>query len=171
MAETNNQPQNASPRWVRVALVLSLGLNLAVLGIVIGAVMSGMGPRAHSAMVRDLGFGAFTDALAPEDRSAMRAAFLGQPREIYLSRREMRAEFEELLSLLRAEPFDQVALTEALTRQNARSRARLVLGQNLLTERIAVMTPEARRGFADRLEASLARRKGGHLPGDGPPGN
>ena len=46
-------------------------------------------------------------------------------------------------------------------RQQARMQERLVLGQDLLLERLAAMSPEARAEFADRLERRLRRGPGG----------
>lgn len=153
-----------APTWMRVALVTSLALNLAVVGIVAGLAFGAFGPRADGAMVRDLGFGPFTEALSDEDRAALRRAFIAETRAeggFREGRRAMRADFDALLAILRAEPFDPDALAAVMARQEARNRDRLGLGQRLLTDRIAAMTPEDRRAFADRLERALTRRRRG----------
>ena len=61
--------KNGSPRvWVRIVLLTSLALNLAVLGVVIGAFVR-FGPHRDGPPSRaDLVGGAYTHALSPADR-------------------------------------------------------------------------------------------------------
>lgn len=155
----------AAGRWTRIALVVSLALNLAVAGVVAGAMIRG-GPMHRGEMGRDPGFGPFTEALSPEDRTALRRAFLQNAPEFRDGRRALRADFAQILAGLRAEPFDRDAMAALLARQQERMATRLQLGQRLILDRVAEMTPEARAAFADRLEQSLARapRRGAPKP-------
>ena len=145
-----------SGRGLRIALALSVALNLAVLGVVAGAMLRD-GPGMRAAMVRDLGFGPYTEALAPEDRKALRRALFDRAPEIRDTRRLMREDTGALLDLLRADSFDAEAFKARMEAQHARMEKQLRLGQDLLQDFIAAMTPEARRAFADRLEAGLRR--------------
>ena len=147
-------------RGLRWALGLSLALNLAVVGMVAGAMLrDGHGMRG--AMVRDLGFGVFSEALSREDRRALRAALFERAPEMREMRRQRQEDMQALVAILRSEPFDAAALAARMAEQEARLAAQLRLGQALLQDRIAGMTPEARRGFADRLEAGLRHGGGG----------
>lgn len=158
-------------RWLRLALILSVALNLAVAGVVAGAwLRAGPGERrAPDAAVRDLGFGPFAGALSEEDRRALRRAYLQRSPDLREVRRQMRADMAGVLAALRAEPFAPDALQSALRDAGARTAERLELGQSLLLERIEAMTPEARRAFADRLEAGLTRRGGPPAEGGASP--
>jgi Heavy-metal resistance len=64
-----DDPVPAAPRapgrWMRVALVLSLAVNLLVAGMAVGVALRGGPPETA---VRDLGFGPFAAALSPADR-------------------------------------------------------------------------------------------------------
>lgn len=149
-------PPGPSSRGLKIALVLSLALNLGVLGLVGGAWLHGR-PDGPPRFARDLGFGPFTEALSPEDRRALVREFgrdMGDPRAF---RREMRADLQELLQILRADPLDRAALEALFERMGARGQERLATGQRLLEERILAMSPEARRAFADRLDEGLRR--------------
>ncbi len=158
MSEITPKPAApAASRWMKIALVVSLGINLAILGMVGGAVIKG-GHDHPAPLVRDLGFGPFSEALSREDRDALRRAFRSETGGLRLVGREMRAEFTELMRILRTEPFDQAGLDAVFDSMQARGRERLDLGQRLLSERISTMTPEARRQFADRLQDVLGRR-------------
>lgn len=149
------KPDGASRR-VKLALYASLVLNLLFIGIVGGAILRGPPDRAPI-MGRDLGFGPFTEALSPADRVALIDAFRrtgGGPREM---RQAMRADFAAFVRVLRREPFDPAALDAAAAALKSRGAQRLELGQRLMMERIAQMSPEARMAFADRLEEMMAR--------------
>jgi uncharacterized membrane protein len=154
-----------APRWMKILLALSLAANLAIAGIVGGALLHGARDRA-APEVRDIGFGPFTEALSPEDRRELRRAFMADgdnPREM---RRQMRADFGRLLDILRTDPFDETALRTALDQFQLRSQERVDLGARLLQARINAMSPAERAAFADRLEQMLAR---GPRRGDPPP--
>jgi uncharacterized membrane protein len=164
MTDENNQtpppapkaapPGQPGPRWMKIALVISVALNLAVAGLVLGAWL-GDGPR--KGMPRDMSFGPFSEALSDADRRALRKGLMDRMGEFRSSREAARADFEALLVALRADPFDAVAMTTALTAIETRNAERLALGRNLIATRIAEMTPEERQAFADRLEKGLRR--------------
>lgn len=154
-------PVRSRVGWVRVALALSLALNLAVAGVVVGALVQRGGKAPRPDLVRSLGFGPFTEALSDEDRAALRRAFLEAAPDMRAARQAVRAEGGAVITALRAEPFDAGTLETAIAALNARNAARVELGQNLLVARIAEMTPEARAAFAERLETSLTRRSSG----------
>lgn len=149
---------SGSVRGLRIALGLSVALNLLVAGVVAGAFLRDGGPRDR--MVRDLDLGPFTEALSQADRAAIRRDFVARMPAMGEARRAMRAEFGALLQLLRAEPFDPDAVRQVLAGYRARMQERVDLGQDLLLERLAAMTPAARQAFADRLEDRLRRGPG-----------
>lgn len=141
-------------KGLRIALALSLALNLAVLGVVAGALLHN-GPGMRAAMVRDLGFGPYTEALTREDRKALRQALFEKAPELHDMRRMMRDDTEALLAILRADPFDAAAFRGRMEAQHQRMEAQMRLGQDLLQSYIADMPAESRRAFADRLERGL----------------
>lgn len=167
--ETAPSPPQKPGRGLRIALALSVALNLAVLGVVAGAILRD-GPILGAGMVRDLGFGPYTEALVPEDRKALRRALFQRAPEMRDTRRLMREDAEALLAVLRADSFDPQAFRQRMESQHERMEKQLRLGQDLLQEFIAAMTPENRRAFADRLEAGLRRGDKHHASGGGPGG-
>ena len=139
---------------MKIALVVSVALNLAVAGLVLGARL-GDGP--HKGMPRDLSFGPFSEALSDADRHALRKDLMGRAGEFRSSREASRAEFAALLAALRADPFDPARLTAALTAIETRNAERLDLGRSLIEARLIEMSAAGRRAFADRLEKGLRR--------------
>jgi uncharacterized membrane protein len=152
-------PPVPSRKGLRIALGISVALNLLVAGLVVGALLRDGDPRAR--MVRDLDFGPFTEALSERDREALRREFVARAPDLRDMRRAMRDDLETVLTVLRSEPFDAAALAVVLDNQDGRMARRVELGQELLLERLGAMTPDERAAFADRLERRL-RRGGGH---------
>lgn len=146
-----------SSRWVKVALVISLAFNLAIVGIVVGGMLREGGAMEGRKIAGDLGFGPFTEALSKQDRAALRRAFLSTAPDLRDARRARQADFSDLLARMRAVPFDADALRDAFERQNTRNSERLQLGQRLIYDLVVGMTDTARQEFASRLEVSLTK--------------
>ncbi|MCU0903200.1 MAG: periplasmic heavy metal sensor [Tabrizicola sp.] len=141
-------------RGVKIALAVSVALNLAVAGLVLGAWL-GDGPR--KGMPRDLSFGPFSEALSDADRRALRKALMDRAGEFRTSREAARADFVALLTALRADPFDPQTLRTALVAVETRNAERLELGRTLIEARLVEMSTAERQAFADRLEKGLRR--------------
>jgi len=144
-------------RWLKLALVLSLGVNLAVVGVVMGAVLGHgaflPGARAPS----DIGFRPISRAMSATDRVALRSdlrAAAGEWRALNAARSD---EAATMLRILRSEPFAPTELRALLDAQQARTQARIVHVNEVLVARIAAMEPAARAAFAERLEEELRR--------------
>lgn len=144
-------------RGVKIALAISVALNLAVAGMIAGAWLK---DRHHGGMPRDLSFGPFGAALSPEDRRALRKALVDRAPGFREARAAARAEFTTLLEALRANPFDPAAVQSALAAIEARNAGRLELGRSLIEARIGQMSEADRLAFADRLEKGLGRNSG-----------
>lgn len=159
MSDPQTNPAGPAPvattsRGVKIALAISVALNLAVAGLAAGAWLRD-GP--HGGMPRDMSFGPFSEALDDSDRRAIRRALIARVGEFREQRAAAQAEFEALLTALRAEPFDPAAMTAALTAIETRNSERLQLGRSLIETRLTEMSPEERQAFADRLEKGLRR--------------
>lgn len=160
-----SQPDRASRRpLTRIILVISLTLNLLVLGLIIGAKLSGhdranFDPRGpERGVIRDLGFAPIAKALDPKDRREIGRKFRREGGSFKENRAMLERDFETLLGLLRAEEFDKNALDRAMALQAERMRTRGESLRKLVLERIVNMSPADRKAFADRLEATIDRR-------------
>lgn len=160
---TQTDPTPPQSRRLRIALAISVGLNLLVAGLVIGAAFQG-GPNRDQ-MSRDLGFGPFSEALDLDQRRALRDNLMQKSPEIRGAMQQRRADLTQLLAALRAEPFDAIAMQNALETMRNRLTGQLTLGQNALAEVLIAMPTEERLKFADRLERGQ-RRDGKDRNGD-----
>lgn len=154
-------------RWQRVALAVSVALNLAVVGVVVGSRLRD--EPARPVALRDVGFGPYAAALTEEDRAALRRALSARGPELRGARSAMRADMAEVAALLRADPFDAAALRQVMERGAARSAEVIALGRLLLLDHVRSMTPEARRAFADRLDEAARRGPPGRMRPEGRP--
>lgn len=165
MSDAENTPKRAAPRWVKAALVVSLAVNLAVAGMVAGAVLRHGpwgGTRPHS-MATERPGSAYVRALSREDRRAIWRAMHAERKPETRARRaeRMRADFDAMLRALRAKPYDPQQVQEIMTRQMQAGLARQKLGQRFMQDRLARMTPQERAAYADRLQEVLSIENGG----------
>lgn len=147
-------------RTVKIILVLSLMLNLLVVGAFVGAWAGSKGDRPPKA--QNINFGPYTQALTQADRRALRGALLQEQRNQKFGRRAMQASFVNVLSVLRQDPFDPAAFEAVIREQQQITFERQTLGTNVLISRVMDMTDAERAQFADNLEQALrAPKKGG----------
>jgi len=151
--ETAPAPRTAG--WVKLLLVESLGLNLAILGLAAGAALRDGGHPMRGD--RGFGFGPLVEALDREDRKAVRTAFFKTFPELKQDRAALRGEFDALIALLRAPEVDPEALDAALSRIAQRSAGMLDHGRDIIGARLKSLDPASRAAFADRLEKAVDR--------------
>lgn len=161
---SSRQPEKPPFRWGRVVLFVSLALNLAVAGVIGGAILGRFGHERRDFVARDVGFGLFTEALSEKDRKELRNAYVRARPNLRAERQKMRADIQTILAALRADPFDVVVLRNALDEGAARIAERQSLGQGVVLDYLAKMPAEERAALADRLETSLKRRAHGAKP-------
>ncbi|MEL6685340.1 MAG: periplasmic heavy metal sensor [Pseudomonadota bacterium] len=152
MAEKPMPTARPSRLW-RIVLVVSLALNLAVVGVVVGSVVSG---RAGDGPPRsfDLGIGPIARALEPQEKRAVSRS-LRQDRS--LRNLDFRGRVNDMVTALRAEPFDADALRALMADQAAAVSDIQTKAQDATLELIVAMTPERRRAFADQVAEELSR--------------
>ena len=144
----------ASGRAVRIVLVLSLAANLLVVGVVAGGWIAGRGPMMALGGF-DMTLGPFTDALEPNDREAVRERLRTRADLRPRDRRERDQLIATFLDAVRADPFDAAAVEAIFADQRNRATAGMSAGQDVLLERLKMMTPAQRAAFAGRLTQRL----------------
>lgn len=149
-----------SGRGLRIALAISVALNLAVAGMVAGASLRHRADGGRDDMVRELGFGPFTEALSRQDRHALRQSFLAKSPDARAIKRQRRDDAMAVLNSLRAQPFVPENLSALMAAQQQRTAQQLALGQEVLRDFLVAMSPDDRAAFAGRLQQRLHPNKG-----------
>jgi len=135
-----------TPRWVLVLLVVSLAVNLLVIGGVAGAVWRF---RAHSYVAGSVtpNLIGYASTLPRQRRAELWEATAEERRQLMPLRREVRAAREATIKALVADPFDKERFMAAQAHQ-AEVEGRAREGVRLLYGKLAeALTAEERRAF------------------------
>ena len=147
-------------RGLKWALALSLALNLLILGFVGGTAWRFAGPGAgdrHWMPPPVVSGILYVRALPREAQKRLGREVRKQTADLP-NRRERRAEFREILALLRADTFDADAARAILERQaDAGGRVQATAQAGWLAI-VSDMNTDERADVADRLERGLKRR-------------
>ncbi len=152
MTKTHKEPRN----WIRIVLVVSLALNLVVVGIVAGVAFKG-GPKS-GAQRFDLSVGPLTRAMDASQRDALRTALRDSGAFERANRSDIRRDMIAMAAALRAPEFNKNEFRETLIRQRGRLQTVQDAAVDAVTDIIADMSADERAAFADRLEEQ--RRRG-----------
>ncbi|TCL10167.1 putative membrane protein [Shimia isoporae] len=153
-------------RPLRGLLVASLAVNLLVLGVIGGAVLSHRGGHGGDGPGAKERFGTpYVQALSREDRRAVGRAIRQSYRDGGHTLMGDRALYLQTVEVLRSDAFDPVVLNDTLRDIDRSAEGRRDLARAKLVERISAMTPEERSAYADRLEEVLKRGPDKHKKG------
>ncbi len=160
MADETKAPV-AKTRWVKYLLILSLGLNLAVVGLVGGHILRGAPdrPARPDHEIGALGLRLYYHALDEDHRQALNAAVKDRRGQFHAGRAALQAHRLALAETLEAVPFDASAVQQILAQQGEYVRGNVKVGHDLLIERIVAMSPEARAAMAARLKSGDKRNR------------
>ena len=156
-------PRRKPGRGLRVALVLSLMVNVLVIGVMIGGAMRAT--RMEGFVPGQPDMRALWRALPREARDDLRAAVRQQglpgdhgPRPSRQERRAAAAEISaRMLASLRSEPFDAEAFAATLAGESDERARRLNAAHAAFARQVSQLTPDQRRAMADRFEESIQR--------------
>jgi uncharacterized membrane protein len=135
-------------RLVKLLLVVSLGINLAIGGLALGlwAFDKPKRPQSPDAVAF------LTFALPQEHRDALRKQLVSRRAELRSNRAAIRDLRLKMIEALQAEPFDITAVADILERQRARFLTLGELAHSALLERIGMLTPEERALYVESLK-------------------
>lgn len=151
-----NMQQQAKPRRVwRIVLVMSLAVNLLMVGLIGGAFLRSGGSPPGAFDVR---LGAFAAALSPKDRREIGDQLRRGDGKLGQSRADRRKAFEDLILVLESQPFDPEALLRIFQSQQERQFELQGKALAAFVVRVSEMTLEERTAFAGRLRESSERR-------------
>ena len=141
------------PRWMKILVIASFTLNLAVIGLAGGLALRFAGGRDVPMITSQTpGFGPWFHAFKREDYRALRRAFDDRGLDFRAFARADREDRAELIAALRSEPFDAAGFDAVQARMAERGRERLALGQDLIRDHVAALPLDRRHEIARRME-------------------
>lgn len=163
MDDTQNKPPMR--RSVRILLILSLALNLIVVGSVGGAVLGHGGKDKRAHMSHDGPGSPIVRALTREDRRSMGRSI----RKAYRSQVKDSAadtlRYQALVSALAADPYDPSAVKLAHQELDEANWGRRQIAQKIWLENVDAMSVEQRQDYAERIQEVLTNHKRGPKKG------
>ena len=155
------QKTDKKRRVMRWALIVSLGVNLIVIGGAIGIFsrVQGHFDRSPPAGPASL----YVRALSHDSRRTLGQAMrqsAGEQKHVSgrVHRQQFAQGYRDAIDLLRAEPFDQQALDQIMADQAKFSQMRLDQARGILVEHLTSLSAEQRRDYATTLERMIDRR-------------
>lgn len=144
--------------WVRLTFFVSLAMNLLIVGVIAGIVLSG-GPRRDGLRgIADRRGGPFVAVLPEDIRSRVLHEMARASFGTVQMRRDTRTRFNRLLAMLRAKEFDALAFSAELAGQDLRESRVREAGRAALVQAIGEMSAEERAHYARLLERRLPKR-------------
>ena len=150
-SETNNAPvkRRRAPRWLWIGFLVSVAINLLVVGFAVGALWHHKAGKAYRDRGAPRHFGAFLWRLPKERREMFKRKFRERRPEFKGFREDIRVARQEAEELLSKQPFDKASFAEA-NRKLHEARARLRGAQfGMFPEIAELMTAEERALFLE----------------------
>lgn len=150
-------------RWLRIALIASLAVNLLLLGAIgtrwIGHERDHRHERGSEARRLPIGLNLYARAMDDEARAALEAAVAAQRDTFDTRRAGVRSQMEGLMTAIVADPFDPQQMAAALATQRAAMGDYIGHAHGLLVEQVSEMNADSRQNFAEGLRREIEKRR------------
>lgn len=153
----NTEPKQPRKIW-RIVLVLSLAMNLAVVGLVTGVGLRSANGKPPQNF--ELGIGPLGQAMTMDERRNVGVRVRNDSRMKEFGRRGGGRHIESVIEALRAEPYDGQALEAALTLSSQQLVSIQEVAREAFAAEVSMMTDAQRLALADRLEEVRKKRRG-----------
>ncbi|WP_294225980.1 periplasmic heavy metal sensor [uncultured Shimia sp.] len=157
MTEPKSDLPTPKPRRLTRALLIgSLALNLLIIGVVGGAVISLRG-HGDKRPVADRFGSPYIKALTFDDKREVGRAIRSTYRKSDVDHRADHRLYREALTVLRASPLDETSLRDLVASLDQAGERRRVMARDVFLAKILSMSDAERVAYADRLEQVLER--------------
>ncbi len=154
-------PSTKGRNWTRIALLISLALNLVIVGALVGAFWKNEKPTGRHLDRMSMGLGAYVRAL-PEPAQSEVMALIGSGSEDRRSfRRAMRERQREFERVLLEKPFSEQAVRAALMQKRDFALNKTVRLQDAYVDALVAMSDAERAAHFDRAQELVEKRRKG----------
>jgi uncharacterized membrane protein len=153
-------PRTRRWSWLWIALIASLAINLAVVAAVVTHQASGpyrhriTGPGFTQILPR-----AFFKGLDDDRREELVGELREHRKGFRELRKNMREKARDVAAALRAEPYDEAAVTRALEVYQAEAQTMVVRGRDIAGGFFRRLTPDERKLIADEIDRKTMSKR------------
>ena len=151
MAE-NTSPNFSTPCWIKFALIISLGINLGVAGVLVGTALRAPEARRSNVEPPD-GVAMLARAMPQSHQRELRETLRNQREELLPDRQELQNLRQRFVVALRAEPFNIDTVSETFAAQRLVLDHLTTSGHAAVVGQIEKMSPQDRELYIRRLLA------------------
>lgn len=154
-------PKTRRWSWLWITLIASLAINLAVVAAIVAH--SAVGPHRHRSITGP-GFTqilprAFFRELGSDRRDELVGELRGHRKGFRALRKSLREKARDVASALRAEPYDEAAVTKALEVYEVEAQTMVGRGRNIAENFFKRLTPDERKQIADQIERKTMSKR------------
>lgn len=146
----NSSPKPSTSRWIKIALVISLGINIGIAGILVGSALRAPEARRSNIEHPD-GVAMLARAMPQSHQRELRETLRNQRDELRPDRQELQNLRQRFVVALRAEPFNIDAVRETFAAQRVILDHLTASGHAAVVGQIEQMTPQDRQLYIRRL--------------------
>lgn len=156
-------PATRAPTWMKVALVVSLSINLAVVGVIGGSMMRRANPDLAGLDRRQM---RIVEMMPEARRAEVAAALRAQSSQVQSVKDALATANSALLQSMRAEPFAPDRLATALAERQKAQNELSSLAHSQLIAQVARLSGSERREMAERMSTLDRRLTDRNRPGE-----
>lgn len=154
-------PSKGGRNWTRIVLLISLALNLVIVGALVGAFWKNEKPTGRHLDRMSMGLGIYMRVL-PEPAQSEIMALVGSGSEDRRSfRRAMRERQREFERVLLEKPFSEQAVRDALMQRRDFALNKTVSLQDAYVDALVAMSDAERAAHFDRAQELLEKHRKG----------
>lgn len=150
MSEQSTPQAKGTPRWIKIALIVSVAVNLGVAGVIGGAALRAPEIQRNNLEAPE-GVAMLARAMPPEHQRELRQNLRERRSDLRPDREELRNLRDRFIVALRAEPFDIDAVNAVFADQRAMLSKLTAAGHTSVIEQIEKMSPRDRERYIRRL--------------------
>ena len=137
-------------RWVKVALIVSVAVNLGIAGVIGGAALRAPEIQRNNIQAPE-GVAMLARAMPPTHQRELRKGLRDHRDDLRPDREELRNLRDRFVDALRAEPFDIDAVNAVFAEQRVMLSNITAAGHDSVIEQIEKMSPQDREKYIRRL--------------------
>ncbi len=150
MSEQTTPQSKGTPRWIKIALIVSVAANLGIAGVIGGAALRA--PEKHrNNLDSPEGVAMLARAMPAAHQRDLREGLRDRRGDLRPDRAELRNLRDRFIVALRAEPFDISAVDSVFADQRAMLSKLTAAGHDSVIEQIERMSPQDREKYIRRL--------------------